>query len=232
MQEFGFHFLDTLFELSDAKESDQVGNTVGNDAQADKGREGLTGNNRIAEAEEAQDGTGNPEQEDAPPPAETDLLEIKGLDDEGNAFHHNPDGENDGKGNRYGTLVRQEEYAQENLQERRQHAGPAVGKETLCLECEDHGADTRNKGQQADEPCTGEEGICRIADADDTEDDKKDARAGKKDFSTGFHNDWIEMNMLLIYFHCLFCKVITFICNISMILRSEQTKRNPEHYSK
>ena len=176
-----------LFEAVHTGDSQDVGKAQENDGQADERRKRHRSDVQVLEADEAQHGTGDAQDQDDPPLREADLLVVEALDGDDHTLDHDPEGEDHGKGHCGSQDVEQEEAAEENVEHGAQHPGAAVGQEGLRLEGKDHLGDTGDKGKAAENPRSGKEGDVGLADAKDAQHDQQNARHAEPDFSAFFH---------------------------------------------
>ena len=136
-------------KLVDSEKGHQIGHSAEENTNTDKNGEGFTGNLRIDKTQNAKRGGNNAEKADAPPVAETELLEIERLDKQRDTFHHHPKRKHKRQRDRHGRSGGKKEYTKKNLQQGRKHTSATVRKKHLRPERENQGKQAGNQNDTA-----------------------------------------------------------------------------------
>ena len=186
--------LNFLLQAAHSDDSNDVCHTGHDDGETDEGREHFGGDVKVLEAQEAEDGTDDTQQQDSPPVGEAQLLVVEALDGCIDTLDDDEESEQHRQRHSCGEEVEQEEAAEEDFKQCNQNTGGAVRQEGLRSEGEHHLKDAREQRQQADYPSCGQKRDVRSNDADDTECNEQEARNAEPDFFTCFHDLMILVN--------------------------------------
>ena len=180
-------FFDLLFEAVDTCNGEDVGQTEEDDGDADEDWERDGSGLHVHESEDTENDADDAQQQEDPPVGEAHLLIVEARDEDADAFDDHPDGEHQRQRHGGAQKVEQEEAAEEDVEQSGQHAGAAVRHESLCPKGKHQFGDTREQGQESQNPCRWNKRDIGVNDEVNAEGDEKNACDAEPDFFTFVH---------------------------------------------
>ena len=153
-----------LLEAVDACHGEDVGQAEEDDGDADEDGERDGGDIHVHDAADAENDADDAQKHKRPPVGEAHLLIVEARDENADAFDDDPNGEHKWERQGGAQKVEQEEATEENVEQGAQHTGAAVGDEGLRPEGEHQLGNTREEGQESQNPCRGDEGDVGVDD--------------------------------------------------------------------